>query len=131
MPLTKDLHRDCDPKAGRIRCAESRRSDYGACQRLCWSPSRPQHDSGRSVWPLVANLTLRMLLSMQGGLSDYNDEIVRKIGIEDPLRDITPQDYLSNVSIVNCSAWRCHNASSLEPPTYNSVGYLSLWREAI
>jgi hypothetical protein len=67
-----------------------------------------------------------MLLSMQGGLSDYNDEIVRKIGIEDPLRDITPQDYLSNVSIVNCSAWRCHNASSCEPPTYNSAGYLLL-----
>jgi CubicO group peptidase (beta-lactamase class C family) len=79
----------------------------------------------------IANTSVRTLLSMNSGMSDYRDSVVMAYGTADPLHDITPLEYLHNSTITpnKLTGWRC-NATSLTticpPPSYNSLGFLLL-----
>ena len=74
--------------------------------------------------PGVANLTLRMALSMMSGLHEYNDRIILDATETQPLWDISPSDYLANKTLTP-RVWRCPNyTSSCNPPTYVSTNFL-------
>ena len=68
---------------------------------------------------------------MSTGISEYSDSAVRATTDLEPFHDITPQEYLTNLTLnPSRAAWRCGpNVSSpvaCDPPTYCSMGFLVL-----
>lgn len=77
--------------------------------------------------PQLANATIKQLLAMETGIMEYYDPAVEAETDNDPLHDITPQEYLTNLTLnPNREKWRCGNDTTCDPPMYCSMGYLML-----
>lgn len=59
------------------------------------------HPSLKDLWggdETIAGVTPRQLLSMRGGLPDYDDGLLRRWTVENPNKDWEPIDFIHNVS---------------------------------
>ena len=48
--------------------------------------------------PTISSVTPRQLLSMRGGIRDYDDMALRRWTVENPTKDWLPLDFVHNVS---------------------------------